>query len=76
MTTATINSVKKVFTIIIEETLSQSFEIEAASFEEAMQLCAQGYKDSEYIVDGEACVEEAKVGYYDSNVGEMKFEEI
>lgn len=42
---------KKKFKITIEETISQTFEIEAESSEEAMGKALKGYEDGTLVVD-------------------------
>lgn len=37
--------------VIIEEHISQEFEVEAADIEEAMEIAEQKYWDSEFVVD-------------------------
>ena len=39
------------FKITIEETVSQDFEIEAASLEEAMELAEQQYNDGKLVIE-------------------------
>lgn len=37
--------------IIIEEHISQAFEVEADTLEEAMEIAEQKYNDGEFVVD-------------------------
>ncbi len=39
------------FTINIEETINQEFEVEANSFDEALDIAEQKYKNGEFILD-------------------------
>lgn len=39
------------FKVTIEEHISQAFEVEASSMEEAMQIAEQKYSDGEFVVD-------------------------
>ena len=38
-------------TVTIEEHISQAFEVEANTLEEAMQIAEQKYNDGEFVVD-------------------------
>ena len=38
-------------TVTIEEHISQAFEVEADTLEEAMQIAEQKYNDGEFVVD-------------------------
>lgn len=42
---------KRVFKVTIEEHISQTFEVEAGTIEEAMQIAEQKYDDGEFVVD-------------------------
>lgn len=39
------------FTIIIEETVSQDFEVEAKNAEDAMKIAAEKYKNCEFVLE-------------------------
>lgn len=39
------------YTVTIEETVSQSFEVEAESAEEAMAIAEQKYNDGEFVLE-------------------------
>lgn len=39
------------YTIIIEETVSQGFEIEAESAEDAMEIAEQKYNNGEFVLE-------------------------
>lgn len=41
----------KKYTVTIEETISQNFEIEAESREEAFKIAEKKYKDGELVVE-------------------------
>lgn len=43
-------------TVTIEEHISKTFEVEAASTEEAMELAEERYWKGEYVLDNEAGV--------------------
>lgn len=59
-------SEKKTFSIIIEETVSQKFEIEADSIDEALELAREGYLDGEYVLEP-GDLESAKAIHCESN---------
>ncbi len=46
----------RVFKVTIEEHISETFEIEAADIEEAMQIAEERYYSGEYVLGGEADV--------------------
>ncbi len=46
----------KKFKVTIEEHISETFEIEADSLEEAMELAEERYYDGEYVLGSEADV--------------------
>lgn len=45
----------KKFTIVIEETLADRFEVEAETEEEALEIAIQKYKNAEFILQPECC---------------------
>ena len=45
----------KKFTIVIEETLADRFEVEAETEEEALEIAIQKYKNAEFILQPESC---------------------
>lgn len=45
----------KKFTIVIEETLADRFEVEAETEEEALKIAIQKYKNAEFILQPESC---------------------
>lgn len=50
---------KKNFVVTIEETISQDFDVEANSLEEAFEIARKKYRDGEIVVEPETpiCVE-------------------
>ena len=53
----------KTFNITIEETVSQTFEIEADSLEEAMEIAEQKYDDCEIVLEPRELVNKQMKGY-------------
>ena len=45
----------KKFTIAIEETLADRFEVEAETEEEALEIAIQKYENAEFILQPEYC---------------------
>ncbi len=39
------------FTVNIEETINQEFEVEASNFAEALEIAEQKYKNGEFVLD-------------------------
>lgn len=46
---------KKKYVVTIEETISQDFDIEANSLEEALEIARKKYCDGEFVVESESC---------------------
>ena len=46
---------KKNFVVTIEETISQDFNVEANSLEEALEIARKKYRSCEFIVESESC---------------------
>ena len=46
---------KKNFAVTIEETISQDFNVEANSLEEALEIARKKYRDGEFVVESESC---------------------
>lgn len=46
---------KKKYVVTIEETISQDFDVEANSLEEALEIARKKYYDGEFIVESESC---------------------
>lgn len=46
---------KKKYVVTIEETISQDFDIEANSLEEALEIARKKYRSCEFIVESESC---------------------
>lgn len=42
---------KGVFKVTIEETISETFEVEATSIEEAMQIAEEKYNNGEFVLE-------------------------
>lgn len=53
--------------VTIEEHISQTFEVEAASIEEAMELAEERYWKGEYVLDSEAGVNARLMSADDGN---------
>lgn len=53
--------------VTIEEHISQTFEVEAASIEEAMELAEERYWKGEYVLDCEASVNARLMSADDGN---------
>lgn len=45
----------KKFTIVIEETLADRFEVEAETEEEALEIAIEKYENAEFILQPESC---------------------
>lgn len=45
----------KKFTIVIEETLADRFEVEAETEEEALEIAIKKYENAEFILQPESC---------------------
>lgn len=59
----------KTFEVTIEETLDQTFYIEASTMEEAMKIATQKYKDGEIILE-EGQVTDSMIQVYDPSTEE------
>ena len=46
---------KKKYVVTIEETISQDFDVEANSLEEAFEIARKKYRDGKFIVESESC---------------------
>lgn len=46
---------KKKYVVTIEETISQDFDVEANSLEEALEIARKQYRDGEFVVESESC---------------------
>lgn len=45
----------KKFTIVIEETLADRFEVEAETEEEALEIAIEKYENAEFVLQPESC---------------------
>ena len=57
----------KVFKVTIEEHINQTFEVEAADMEEAMELAKERYYKGEYVLEGDVNVSARLVSVEDDN---------
>lgn len=57
----------KIFKVVIEEQINQTFEVEAADLEGAMQLAEERYNKGEYVLDGDANVSARLMSVEDEN---------
>lgn len=65
----------KVFKVTIEEHISETFEVEAADIEEAMQLAEERYWKGEYVLASEASVNARLMSANDGNGDETDWVE-
>lgn len=47
------------YIVTVEELLSKDYEIEANTLEEAIEIGTQAYRDEEFVIDGDSCIQEA-----------------
>lgn len=66
----------KKFIISVEETLSKDYEIKADTLEEAIEIGTQAYKDGDFIIDGDSCIQSAFLHVSDEDENEEKLIEL
>ena len=64
------------YIVTIEETLSKDYEVEADSLQEAIEIGIQAYRNGDFMIDGDSCVQEAQMHVFNEDETEEEWTEL